>query len=212
LRSPPDGTVPVVTGFLGATRTGERTTLGKGGSDYTAAVLGWAVRAEEVEIWTDVPGVMTADPRVVPDARPLRHLGFSEVLELSHWGAKVVHQKTVRPCRDRGIPLSIRNTMSPDDPGTLVTPRAPASKMGPVRGIASIDRVALFQLSGVGHGTESVTGRFLHALDRRAARCSDQPGVQRALGLRGAPAAVGAAGSAGRREDVRARAARGAPG
>jgi acetylornithine deacetylase len=163
------GAVPVVTGFLGATRTGERTTLGKGGSDYTAAVLGWAVRAEEVEIWTDVPGVMTADPRVVPDARPLRHLGFSEVLELSHWGAKVVHQKTVRPCRDRGIPLSIRNTMSPDDPGTLVTPRAPASKMGPVRGIASIDRVALFQLSGVGHGTESVTGRFLHALDQ--ARC-----------------------------------------
>jgi acetylornithine deacetylase len=122
-----------------------------------------------VEIWTDVPGVMTADPRVVPDARPLRHLGFSEVLELSHWGAKVVHQKTVRPCRDRGIPLSIRNTMSPDDPGTLVTPRAPASKMGPVRGIASIDRVALFQLSGVGHGSDSVTGRFLHALDE--ARC-----------------------------------------
>ncbi|HUF77166.1 MAG TPA: aspartate kinase, partial [Longimicrobiales bacterium] len=164
-----DGTVPIVTGFLGASKTGDRTTLGKGGSDYTAAVLGWAVRAEEVEIWTDVPGVMTADPRVVPDARPLRHLGFSEVLELSHWGAKVVHQKTVRPCRDRGIPLSIRNTMSPDDPGTLVTPRAPASKMGPVRGIASIDRVALFQLSGVGHGTESVTGRFLHALDE--ARC-----------------------------------------
>ncbi len=165
----PDGTVPVVTGFLGATKTGERTTLGKGGSDYSAAVLGWALRAEEVEIWTDVPGVMTADPRVVPDARPLRHLGFSEVLELSHWGAKVVHQKTVRPCRDRGIPLSIRNTMSPGDPGTLVTPRAPASKMGPVRGIASIDRVALFQLSGVGHGTESVAGRFLHALDE--ARC-----------------------------------------
>jgi len=165
----PDGTVPVVTGFLGATKSGERTTLGKGGSDYSAAVLGWAVRAEEVEIWTDVPGVMTADPRVVPDARPLRHLGFSEVLELSHWGAKVVHQKTVRPCRDRGIPLSIRNTMSPDDPGTLVTPRAPTSKMGPVRGIASIDRVAIFQLSGVGHGTESVTGRFLHALDE--ARC-----------------------------------------
>jgi aspartate kinase len=165
----PNGTVPIVTGFLGATKTGERTTLGKGGSDYSAAVLGWAVRAEEVEIWTDVPGVMTADPRVVPDARPLRHLGFSEVLELSHWGAKVVHQKTVRPCRDRGIPLSIRNTMSPDDPGTLVTPRAPASKMGPVRGIASIDRVALFQLSGVGHGTESVAGRFLGALDD--ARC-----------------------------------------
>lgn len=165
----PDGTVPIVTGFLGSTKAGHRTTLGKGGSDYTAAVLGWAVRAEEVEIWTDVPGVMTADPRVVPDARPLRHLGFNEVLELSHWGAKVVHHKTVRPCRDRGIPLSIRNTMSPDDPGTLVTPRAPASRLGPVRGIASIERVAVLQLSGVGHGSESLASRFLHALDQ--ARC-----------------------------------------
>ncbi len=166
----PDGVVPVVTGFLGATRSGERTTLGKGGSDYSAAVLGWALRADEVEIWTDVPGVMTADPRVVPDARPLRNLGFSELLELSHWGARVVHPKTVRPTRDRGIPLSIRNTMSPDDPGTLVTPRAPASKMGPVRGIASIDRVAVMQLSGVGHGPASLAARFLHALDE--ARCA----------------------------------------
>jgi aspartate kinase len=160
------GTVPVVTGFLGATKNGVRTTLGKGGSDYSAAVVGWALRADEVEIWTDVPGVMTADPRVVPDARPLRNLGFNEVLELSHWGAKVVHPKTVRPCRDRGIPLSIKNTLSPDDPGTLVTPRAPASTMGPVRGIASIDRVGLLQLNGVGHGTESITSRFVQALDQ----------------------------------------------
>jgi aspartate kinase len=162
----PDGRVPVVTGFLGATKNGDRTTLGKGGSDYSAAVVGWALRADEVEIWTDVPGVMTADPRVVPDARPLRHLGFNEVLELSHWGAKVVHPKTVRPCRDRGIPLSIRNTLSPDDPGTLVTPRAPASTMGPIRGIASIDKVGLLQLNGVGHGTESITSRFVNALDQ----------------------------------------------
>jgi len=165
----PDGRVPVVTGFLGATKNGDRTTLGKGGSDYSAAVVGWALRADEVEIWTDVPGVMTADPRVVPDARPLRHLGFSEVLELSHWGAKVVHPKTVRPCRDRGIPLSIRNTLSPDDPGTLVTPRAPASTMGPIRGIASIDKVGLLQLNGVGHGTESITSRFVSALDQAQA-------------------------------------------
>ncbi|MDH3206897.1 MAG: aspartate kinase [Gemmatimonadota bacterium] len=165
----PCETVPVVTGFLGATPTGERTTLGKGGSDYSAAVLGWALRAEEVEIWTDVSGVMTADPRTVPDARPLRNLGFSELLELSHWGARVVHPKTVRPLRDRGIPLSIRNTLSPSDPGTLVTPRAPKTNLGPVRGIASIDQVGLIQLSGVGHGTESVTGRFVHALDQ--AKC-----------------------------------------
>lgn len=165
----PDGTVPIVTGFLGSTESGERTTLGKGGSDYSAAVLGWALRAEEVEIWTDVSGVMTGDPRTVPDARPLRNLGFSELLELSHWGARVVHPKTVRPLRDRGIPLSIRNTMAPSDPGTLVTPRAPKTNLGPVRGIASIDQVGLLQLTGVGHGSESVTGRFVHALDE--ARC-----------------------------------------
>jgi aspartokinase/homoserine dehydrogenase 1 len=162
----PDGTVPIVTGFLGATESGERTTLGKGGSDYSGAVLGWALRAEEVEIWTDVSGVMTADPRTVPDARPLRNLGFNELLELSHWGARVVHPKTVRPLRERGIPLSIRNTMAPSDPGTLVTPRAAKTNMGPVRGIASIDQVALLQLNGVG---ESVTGRFVHALDE--AKC-----------------------------------------
>jgi aspartate kinase len=164
-----DGSVPIVTGFLGATESGERTTLGKGGSDYSAAVLGWALRAAEVEIWTDVSGVMTADPRTVPDARPLRNLGFSELLELSHWGARVVHPKTVRPLRDRGIPLSIRNTMAPSDPGTLVTPRAPKTNLGPVRGIASIDQVGLLQLNGVGHGSESVTGRFVQALDH--ARC-----------------------------------------
>ncbi len=165
----PDGTVPIVTGFLGATQSGERTTLGKGGSDYSAAVLGWALRAEEVEIWTDVSGVMTADPRTVPSARPLRNLGFSELLELSHWGARVVHPKTVRPLRDRDIPLSIRNTMAPSDPGTLVTPRAPKTNLGPVRGIASIDQVGLLQLTGVGHGSESMTGRFVHALDE--AKC-----------------------------------------
>lgn len=165
----PDGSVPIVTGFLGSTESGERTTLGKGGSDYSAAVLGWALRAEEVEIWTDVSGVMTADPRTVPDARPLRNLGFSELLELSHWGARVVHPKTVRPLRDRGIPLSIRDSMAPSDPGTLVTPRVPKTNLGPVRGIASIEQVGLLQLNGVGHGSESVTARFVHALDE--ARC-----------------------------------------
>jgi len=157
--------VPVVTGFIGGTVSGERATLGQGGSDYSAAVLGWALRAEEVEIWTDVSGVMTADPRTVSDARPLRALGYNELLELSHWGARVVHPKTVRPLRERGIPLSIRNTLSPDDPGTRVTHRALLPTSGPVRGIASIDRVVLLQLNGFGRGSSSVSVRFLQALD-----------------------------------------------
>ena len=157
--------VPVVTGFIGGTVSGERATLGQGGSDYSAAVLGWALRAKEVEIWTDVSGVMTADPRTVSDARPLRALAYSELLELSHWGARVVHPKTVRPLRERGIPLSIRNTLSPDDPGTRVTHRALVPTGGPVCGIASIDRVVLLQLNGFGRGNSSVSVRFLKALD-----------------------------------------------
>jgi aspartate kinase len=161
--------LPVVTGFIGATASGVRTTLGRGGSDYSAAVLAWALTAEELEIWTDVSGVMTADPRTVPDARPLRALGYSELLEMSHWGAKVVHPETVRPLRERGVPLSIRNTLSPDDRGTLVTERARVPMTGPVRGIASVDDVALLQLTGVGRDSSSVTARLLKALE--AAGC-----------------------------------------
>lgn len=159
------GSLPVVTGYIGATASGARTTLGRGGSDYSGAVLAWALGAEELEIWTDVPGVMTADPRTVPDARPLRALGYSELLEMSHWGAKVVHPKTVRPLRERKVPLSIRNTLSPDDRGTLVTERSRAPMTGPVRGIASVDDVALLQLNGVGRDSSSVTARFLKALE-----------------------------------------------
>lgn len=164
-----DGVVPVVTGFLGATPSGDRTTLGRGGSDYSAAVLGWALDAEAVEVWTDVSGVMSADPRTVPEARRIRGLGFAELLELSHWGARVIHPKAVRPVRDRGIPLYIRNTLAPDDPGTRVGPGTEAIGEGPVRGIASIDRVVLLQLSGVAHGGSSLAARFLGALE--TARC-----------------------------------------
>jgi aspartate kinase len=114
--------VPIVTGFLGATPSGVRTTLGREGSDYSAAILAWGVHADDVEIWTDVDGVMTSDPRLVSDAHPLRHLTYDELFELSSWGAKVVHPKTVRPLRELGIPLTIRNTLSPSDQGTRVGP------------------------------------------------------------------------------------------
>lgn len=162
--------VPVITGFIGSTMDGVRTTLGRGGSDYSAAVLAWALHAEELEIWTDVSGVMTADPRTVPDARPLRALAYDELLEMSHWGATVIHPMTVRPLRERSLPLSIRNSLSPADPGTLVSDRARAPRDGPVRGIASIDDVFLLQLSGVVQDSSSVTTRLLEALER--AGCS----------------------------------------
>ena len=119
---PAQPAVPIVTGFIGATPAGVRTTLGREGSDYSAAVLAWGLRAEAVEIWTDVDGIMTADPRVVTDARPLRHLTYDELLELTSWGAKVIHPKTVRPLRDLGIVLTVRNTLAPEDPGTRVGP------------------------------------------------------------------------------------------
>ncbi len=160
------GAVPVVTGFLGATPEGVRTTLGRGGSDYTAAVLGAVLNAEAVEIWTDVDGVMTADPRSVPGARPIRTLTYAELLELTHWGARVVYPKTLPPLRERGIPLWIRNTLSPDDPGTCVGADAPYGQGGPVRGVTAIDEVALVQLAGAGLEGPCLTARALNALDR----------------------------------------------
>jgi aspartate kinase len=129
--------VPVVTGFVGRTRAGERTTLGRGGSDYSAAIVGRALGAEEIQIWTDVTGILSCDPRIVPDAFPLRHLSFAEAAELAYFGAKVLHPKTVEPALDVGIPVRIVNTFEPDDPGTLVEKEpAPSGDARVVEGLA----------------------------------------------------------------------------
>jgi bifunctional aspartokinase / homoserine dehydrogenase 1 len=110
--------IPVVTGFIGATPEGVVTTLGRGGSDYSAAILGAVLHADDVWIWTDVDGIMTADPRLVPEARTLETITYSEIAELAYYGAKVVHPKTVRPLIDAGIDLRICNTFNPEHPGT----------------------------------------------------------------------------------------------
>ncbi|MEI6291391.1 MAG: aspartate kinase [Chloroflexota bacterium] len=116
------GIVPVVTGFIGATPEGVVTTLGRGGSDYSAAILGAVLPADDVWIWTDVDGVMTADPRMVPNARTLPEITYAEIAELAYYGAKVLHPKTVRPVIEAGIGLRICNTFNPSHPGTrLVT-------------------------------------------------------------------------------------------
>jgi aspartate kinase len=112
--------VPVVTGFLGRDAEGNVTTLGRSGSDYTATIIGKAVGAEEVQIWKDVPGVLTADPRIVPEARPVERITYAEASELAYYGAKVIHPATIHPCVERGIPVRILNTMQPDDPGTVI--------------------------------------------------------------------------------------------
>jgi len=113
--------VAVVTGFIGVALDGRTTTLGRGGSDYSAAVIGAAIRAEEIQIWTDTSGLLTADPRVVPDAAPVPRLSFAEAGELAYFGAKVLHPKTLLPAIEDGIPVRILNTARPGDPGTWIT-------------------------------------------------------------------------------------------
>jgi aspartate kinase len=114
------GLVPVLGGYIAATRRGRTTTLGRGGSDYTAALVGAALGAREVQIWTDVSGVLTADPRVVPAARPIPRLSYAEAAELAYFGAKVLHPRTLQPAADRRIPVRVCNSRAPEDPGTLI--------------------------------------------------------------------------------------------
>ena len=112
--------IPVLGGFIGSTATGETTTLGRGGSDYTAALIGAALEAEEIQIWTDVPGVLTADPRLVSHARTVPHLSFEEAAELAYFGAKVLHPKTLHPAIERDIPVRICNSRAQEGGSTLV--------------------------------------------------------------------------------------------
>jgi aspartate kinase len=118
------GMVPVMGGYIAATRTGVTTTLGRGGSDYSAALVGAALDAAEIQIWTDVSGVLTADPRIVKGARTIPRLSYAEAAELAYFGAKVLHPRTIQPALDRRIPVRICNSHAPDDPGTLVTAEA----------------------------------------------------------------------------------------
>ena len=158
--------LPVVTGFVASTESGETTTLGRGGSDYTAAIFGAALDAEAIEIWTDVDGVMSADPRIVPTAFSMDSLRYDELMELSHFGAKVVYPPTVHPAREKNIPLVIKNTMNPGFGGTWIRAEAPAARMG-VRGVASIGKTALLRLEGDGMvGVPGIAMRLFGALAR----------------------------------------------
>jgi aspartate kinase len=134
--------VPVVTGFVAADEQGNITTLGRNGSDYSAALFGAAVQAEEIQIWKDVDGVRTADPKLVPTARPIRSMGFAEVCELASFGSKVLHPAAMVPAMQRGIPLSVRNTQEPDAPGTRIEAGQPQDRPA-VRAIAHRAGVAL---------------------------------------------------------------------
>jgi len=153
------GVIPVVTGFIGATAEGVLTTLGRGGSDYSATILGAALDADEVIIWTDVDGLLTADPRLVAGACTVPEISYREAAELAHFGAKVLHPKTLRAVMRCGIPLWIRNTFAPERLGTKITPMGPPSGGG-VKALTAIGHVALITVGGPGIvGVPDVLGR-----------------------------------------------------
>jgi aspartate kinase len=129
------GEVPVLGGFIGSAETGATTTLGRGGSDYSAALVGAALGAREIQIWTDVTGFLTADPRVVDGARPIERLSYEEAAELAYFGAKVLHPKTIQPAVEREIPVRVCNSRAPEAGGTLIGPRSGPAPHG-VRAIA----------------------------------------------------------------------------
>ena len=140
------GLVAVVGGFVGATAAGVTTTLGRGGSDYSAAIIGGALDASEIQIWTDVDGMLTADPRVIPSSRVVPHLSFGEASELAYFGAKVLHPSTILPALDRDVPVRILNSRRPDGPGTLITAAAPADAR-PLAAIACKRRIAMVEIT-----------------------------------------------------------------
>jgi aspartate kinase len=128
---PTGGPTPVITGYIGKSRRGDLTTLGRNGSDFTASIVGAALRVAEIQIWTDVDGVMTADPTVVPEARPIDRMTFQEASELAYYGGRVLHPSTIAPAIERNISVRVLNTFKPEHPGTLVVAEDPGRPAGP---------------------------------------------------------------------------------
>jgi bifunctional aspartokinase / homoserine dehydrogenase 1 len=161
------GPTQIITGFIAADTGGDTTTLGRGGSDYTASIIGAALRADCIEIWTDVDGVMSADPRMVPGAFSLTSMSYDELMELSHFGAKVVYPPTLRPARTHGISIVIRNTFNPAFPGTEVVEEVNGNG-NLIRGISAVNEVALLRLEGDGMvGVPGIASRLFGVLARR---------------------------------------------
>jgi aspartate kinase len=137
--------VPVMGGFIAATKEGATTTLGRGGSDFSAAIVGAGLNAERIEIWTDVDGMMTTDPNMVPDARRIKHISFEEAAELAYFGAKVLHPATLLPAIQKNIPVLILNSRNPSNEGTRIEARAPKSK-NHFKAIAAKKRITIVDI------------------------------------------------------------------
>ena len=159
-----DSNLIILPGFISADKNGTTTTLGRGGSDYTAAIIASAINASLLEIWTDVSGMMTADPRLTSNARIIPNISYQEAMELSHFGAKVIYPPTIQPVMTKNIPVWIKNTFAPDDAGTVI--ESVATKNGSiVRGISSINNIALISLEGSGMiGIPGFSKRLFEAL------------------------------------------------
>ncbi len=162
-----DGVLPVVTGFVAANEKGTITVLGRGGSDYSASIIGAAIDADEIWIYTDVNGIMTTDPRIVPEARTLAVVTYLEAMEMSYFGAKVLHPKTIEPAVKKGIPVRVLNTFQPDHPGTVVLMKDGSSDPSLIKAVTMIKNIALINISGAAlSGTPGTAGRIFTALGR----------------------------------------------
>ena len=157
--------IAVVPGFIAATASGVTTTLGRNGSDYTASLIGAGLGVEQVEIWKDVDGVLSADPRYVPDAFVIDHMSFEEAAELSYFGAEVLHPATMLPVQELDIPVIIRNTLNPSAPGTRISNESSGAEL--ITGIASVEGVTIVNVEGTGMvGMPGVAARLFAALAR----------------------------------------------
>lgn len=151
-------------GFVARTKNGEPTTLGRGGSDFTSAILAAAVKAKELQIWTDVSGMYTANPKIVKQAKPIHHISYKEAMELSHFGAKVIYPPTIHPVLENNIPIVIKNTFDPNSKGTLIT-RNVSNRQKTVTGISHIDNISIISLEGSGMiGIPGFSKRLFEAL------------------------------------------------
>jgi aspartate kinase len=144
------GVIPVVTGFIAADQDGIVTTVGRGGSDYTATIIGAALEVDEVWIWTDVDGIMTADPKIIPSAKMLPELSYQEAAEMAIFGAKAMHPRALKPIIEASIPVRIRSTLHPENPGTLITEAQSVKSTGAVKAVALIKDVAMVNVNGAG--------------------------------------------------------------
>ncbi|MGK0309145.1 MAG: aspartokinase/homoserine dehydrogenase 1, partial [Urechidicola sp.] len=154
----------IAPGFVASTINGENSTLGRGGSDYTASIFAKALNASELQIWTDVSGMFTANPKLVKQAKPIEHISYQEAMELSHFGAKVLFPPTIQPVLENKIPIRIKNTFAPYEIGTLITSQTNGSK-SPAKGISHIENIALITIEGTGMiGVPGFTKRILEVL------------------------------------------------